>query len=60
MRLALESLHVVPLLLLSHWRVAIAGVKNAVRCRRAMMADLRVVVNMAGEWVAAGSDVRFG
>ena len=60
MRLALESLTVVPLLVLFDSRAAIAAVKNAARCRHARTADLWEVVNLAGEWALAWMDLRFG
>ena len=60
MRLTLESLKLAPLLVLSDSRAAIAAVKNAAECGHARTADLREVVNLAGEWASAGMDLRFG
>ena len=58
MRLALESLPVVPVLLLSDSQAAISIVCNAVACRWARMADLKVVVDAIGDWASRG--VPFG
>lgn len=48
-RLGLESLPVAHFLVLSHSRVAIASVKNAVAWGHACSADLRLVVDLVGE-----------
>ena len=60
MRLVLESLTVVPLLVLSDSRAVIAAVKNTADCGHARTVDLREVVNLGGEWASAGMDLRFG
>ena len=59
-RLALESLPVAPLLVLSDSRAALAAVRNAASSGEARTADLRRVVNLVGEWVFAGAELRFG
>ena len=60
MRLALESLPVTPLLLLSDSEAALAAVRNAASSGVARTADLRRVVNLVGEWAFAGAELRFG
>ena len=55
MRLALESLPVAPLLVLSNSKAALAAVRNAASTGVARTADLRRVVNLAGEWALAGA-----
>ena len=59
MRLALESVAVSPVLVLSDSQVAIASVRNAAACSSAQSVDLRVVVDMVGGWEAAGVPIRF-
>ena len=54
MRLALESLPVVPVLLLSDSQSAISAVCNAAVCGWARTADLRAVVDAIGEWSSRG------
>ena len=54
MRLALESLPVVPVLLLSDSRAAILAVCNAAVGGWARTADLRAVVDAIGEWNSRG------
>ena len=60
MRLALESLPVTPLLVLSDSKAALAAVRNAASAGMARTADLRRVVNLVGEWALAGAELRFG
>ena len=60
MRLGVESLSVAPLLVLSDSQAAIAAVRNAAECGHVRTADLRGVVNLAGEWGSAGVDFPFG
>ena len=50
MRLALESLPVVPLLVLSDSRAALAAVRSAASAGVARTTDLRKVVDLVGEW----------
>ena len=59
MQLALESVAVSPVLVLSDSQAAIASVRNAVACGSARSADLRVVVDMIGEWDSAEVPIRF-
>ena len=59
MRLALESVAVSPVLVLSDSRAAIASVRNAATYGSARSADLRAVVDMVGEWVSAGVPIQF-
>ena len=58
-RLALESVAVSPVLVLSDSQAAIASVRNAAACGSARTADLRVVVDLVGEWESAGVPIRF-
>ena len=60
MRLALESLSVAPLLVLSDSEAALAAVRNAASAGRARTTDLKRVVDLVGEWVMAGEEIRFG
>ena len=60
MRLALESLPVTPLLVLSDSKAALAAVRNAALAGMARTADLRKVVDLVGSWTVAGTDHRFG
>ena len=60
MRLALESLPVAPLLVLSDSKAALAAVRNAASAGVARTADLRRVVNLVGVWALAGVELRFG
>lgn len=60
MRLALESLPVSPLLVLSDSKAAIVSVRNAVACGHARSAVLKVVVDLAGEWASVEVELRFG
>ena len=59
MRLALESVAVSPMLVLSDSRVAITSVRNTAACGSAWTADLQAVVHMIGEWDSAGVPIRF-
>ena len=59
MRLALESLPVAPLLVLSDSKAALAAVRNAASMGVARTADLRRVVNLVGEWALAGAELHF-
>ena len=59
MRLALESLPVVPLLVLSDSRAAPAAVRSAASAGVARTADLRKVVDLVGEWALEGVSIRF-
>ena len=59
MRLALESVPVSPVLVLSDSQAAIASVRNAAICGSARSEDLRAVVDMVGEWGSAGVPIRF-
>ena len=58
MSLALESLPVAPLLVLSDSEAALAAVRNAASTGRARNADLKRVVDLVGEWVMAGEEIR--
>ena len=58
MRLALESLPMVPVLLLSDSQAAISAVYNAAAGGRARKADLRAVVDAIGEWDDSGVPLR--
>ena len=58
MRLALESLPVVPVLLLSDSQAAISAVCNAAAVGLARTADLRAVVDVIGEWDNRGVPLR--
>ena len=60
MRLALESLHMIPLLVLSDSRAALAAVRSAALAGVARTADLRKVVDLVGEWALEGVSLRFG
>ena len=60
MRLALESLPVAPLLVLSDSEAALAAVRNAASTGVARTADLRRGVDLVGEWALAGAELRFG
>ena len=60
MRLALESLPVAPLLILSDLKAALAAVRNAASTGEARTADLMRVVDLVGEWALAGAELRFG
>ena len=60
MRLALESLPMVPLLVLSDSRAALAAVRSAASTGVARTADLRRVVDLVGEWALEGVSLRFG
>ena len=57
MRLALESLPVSPVLLLSDSQAAFSVVCNAVTCGWARTADLKAVVDIIGEWDNRGVPV---
>ena len=59
MRLALESLPVAPLLVLSDSRAALAAVRNTVSIGVARTAELRRVVDLVGEWALAGAELHF-
>ena len=54
MHLALQSVAVSPVLVLSDSQVAIASVRNAAACGSAQSADLRAVVDAVGDWASAG------
>ena len=58
MRLALESLPVAPVLLLSDSPAAISAVCNAVASGWARTADLRAVADAIGEWDNRGVPLR--
>ena len=60
MRLALESLPVVPVLLLSDSQAAISAVCNTAVGGWARTADLRAVVDAIGEWNSRGVPLRLG
>ena len=60
MRLALESLTVTPLLVLSDSRAASEVVKHAAECGHARTADLWKVVNLPGKCASVGMYLRFG
>ena len=57
--MALDSVAVSQVLVLSDSQVAIASVRNAAACGSARTADLRAVVDMVGEWDSAGVPIRF-
>ena len=59
LRLALESVAVSPVVVLSDSQVAIALVQLPAAYGSAQTADLRVVVDLVGEWVSAGVPIRF-
>ena len=59
MRLALESVPISTVLVLSDSQTAIASVRNVAACGSARMADLRAVVDMVGEWAFARVPIRF-
>ena len=58
MRLALDLVAISPVLILSDFQAVIVSVRNAAACRSARLADLRVVVDMVGEWVFAKVPIR--
>ena len=58
-RLALESVAVSQVLVLSDSQAAIASVRNAATCCSARSEDLRAVVDMIGEWDSAGVSIWF-
>ena len=59
MRLALESVAVSPVLVLSDSQAAIASVRNMAACGSARLADFWAVVDMVGEWDSARVPIRF-
>ena len=60
LRLALESLPVAPLLVLTDSKAALAAVQNAASAGMARTADLRLMVDQVGQWALAGVEFRFG
>ena len=59
MRLALESIAVASVLVLSDSQSVIASIRNAAARGSARSADLRAVVDMVGEWTCARVPIRF-
>ena len=59
MWLALESMAVSRILVLSDSQAAIASVWNVATCGSARTADLRAVVDMIEEWDSAGVPIQF-
>lgn len=59
MRLALESLPLALLLVLSDSSAAITSVKLASAYGHARSANLRAVVDLPGEWACAGAELHF-
>lgn len=59
MQLALQSLPMAPMLVLSDLRAAIASVRNAAACGHVRSADLGVVVDLAGSWTSVRVELCF-
>ena len=59
MRLALDSVAVSPVMVLSDSQAAIASVRGAAACGSARTADLWAVVDMVGVWASADIPIRF-
>ena len=59
MRLALDSVMIAPVLVLSDSQAVIVYMWNAAACGYARSVDLRVVVDMVGEWASVGVPIRF-
>ena len=57
--LALDSVAISPVLVLSDSQVAIASVRNVATCGTARTADLRAVVDIMGDWYSAGVPIQF-
>ena len=58
-RLALDSVAVSLVLVLSDSQAAIASVRNAAACGSVKTADLWAVVDMVGEWNSAEVPIQF-
>lgn len=59
-RAALESIPVVPILILTDSTPAIASIRRAAEAGKARIGDLRAVVDLIGKWSSAGEVLRFG